>query len=194
VLEPERAQGAPPYFVRGDAQQLQLADVPGLEVDVWSADTDLLRADDARRHGDSAGRLDHLRAAVARWRGRPLADLDRIGELDQVGRAVETRLVEAAATLGELELVGGATPTAAALAQQVLAADPYLERAHRLAVAAHLQARDRTATLAAVGRLRAMLDELGASPEPATQILLRNVAQWLGPIDLTEAPTAAPTA
>jgi DNA-binding SARP family transcriptional activator len=189
VLEPGRAQGAAPYFLRGDAQQLQLADVPGLEVDLWSADADLIRADAARRQGDGAGRLEYLRAAVARWRGRPLVDLDRVGELDHVTRTVETRLVEAAATLGELELVGGATAAAAALAQQVLGADPYLERGHRLAVAAHLQARDRTATMAAAGRLRAVFDELGVSPEPATQILMRNVAQWLGPIDLTAAPT-----
>lgn len=189
VLEPGRVQGASPYFVRGDAQQLQLADVPGLEVDVWEADAALSRAEAARRQGESAGRIEHLRAAVARWRGRPLADLDRVGELDHVARAVEARLVEAAVTLGELELVGGATPAAASLAQLVLGSDPYLERAHRLAIAAHFQARDRTATLAAAGRLTAVLDELGASPEPATQILLRNAAQWLGPIDLTAAPT-----
>ncbi len=56
---------------------------------------------------------------------------------------------------------------------------------HRLAIAAHLQGRDRTGTAAAVGRLTRVLDELDAHPDPATQILLRNAAQWLGPVDLT---------
>jgi DNA-binding SARP family transcriptional activator len=56
-------------------------------------------------------------------------------------------------------------------------ADPYAERAHRLAVAAALHARDRAATAAAVDRLSAALDNLGAHPEPATQILLRNATQ-----------------
>jgi DNA-binding SARP family transcriptional activator len=194
LLEPDRVQGAPPYFVRVDAQQLQLADVPGLEVDAWAVDAALSQAEDRRRQGDGVGRREHLRAAVARWRARPLADLDRVVELDHVGRTIEARLVEAAVTLGELELVGGATPEAATLAHQVLGTDPYLERAHRLAVAAHLQARDRTATQAAAGRLTAMLDELGASPEPETQILLRNAVQWLGPIDLTAAPTTPTSA
>ena len=73
------------------------------------------------------------------------------------------------------------------LAERALTADPYLERAHRLAVAAHLQGRDRSATRAAVARLEAVLAGLGVPPDPATQILLRNAAQWLGPVDLTGA-------
>jgi DNA-binding SARP family transcriptional activator len=42
----------------------------------------------------------------------------------------------------------------------VLACDPYAERAHRLAVAAYTQGRDRSATQAAVDRLGRMLDDL----------------------------------
>jgi DNA-binding SARP family transcriptional activator len=181
VLEPDRAQGESPYFVRGDTQQLQLADVPGLEVDLWEAEDHLARAEAARRTGDAPGRIDHLRAAAGLWQGRALTDLDRVAELDHVSRHLETRLAEAAVTLGELELVGGAAAEAATLAERVLASDPYAERAHRLAVAAHMQAGDRSATTAAVDRLTAMLDELGAPAEPATEILLRNAAGWTAP-------------
>ena len=78
LLEPGRSQGGATYFVRGDVQQLQLADVPGLEVDAWAVDAALAGAEADRRHGDAAGRIDHLRIAVAHWRGRPLADLDRV--------------------------------------------------------------------------------------------------------------------
>jgi LuxR family maltose regulon positive regulatory protein len=182
VLEPDRAQGSSPYFVRGDTQQLQLADVPGLEVDVWEAEDHLARAETARREGDAAGRIAHLRAAAGLWQGRALPDLDRVAELDHVSRHLETRLAEAAVTLGELELVGGAARAAATQAERVLASDPYGERAHRLAVAAHMQAGDRSATAAAVARLTGMLAELGAPADPATEILLRNVADWAAPV------------
>jgi hypothetical protein len=91
-------------------------------------------------------------------------------------------VVGAEADPDQLELVGGAVDAAATLADQVLGADPYAERAHRLAVAASMQARDRPATTAAVERLARMLDELGARPESTTQILLRNAARWLGPV------------
>jgi DNA-binding SARP family transcriptional activator len=177
VLEPDRASGAAPYFVRGDARQLRLAPVPGLEVDCWEAEGHLDRAEEARRRGDAGARVDELRAAVAQWRGRPLPDLDRLTDLDRAARHLEARLVDAAVTLGELELVGGAADAAATLAERVLAADPYAERAHRLAVAAALHTRDRTATAAAADRLCRALDDLGADPEPATQILLRNATR-----------------
>ena len=129
VLEPARGQGSSPYFLRGDAQQLRLVSVPGLDVDSWQVDDLLVRSEAARRRGDSAGRIDHLRAAVRRWRGgRPLSDLERLADLSHVARHVEARLVDAAVTLGELELVGGAVDAAATLADRVLGADPYAER------------------------------------------------------------------
>jgi DNA-binding SARP family transcriptional activator len=182
VLEPDRGQGSAPYFLRGDTQQLQLADVPGLEVDLWQAEDHLARAEGARRQGDAAGRIDHLRAAAGLWQGRPLADLDRVADLDHLSRHLEARLADAAVTLGELELVGGAADAATTLAAQVLASDPYAERAHRLAVAAHMQAGDRSACSASVDRLAGMLAEFGAPAEPATQILLRNAADWRAPL------------
>jgi LuxR family transcriptional regulator, maltose regulon positive regulatory protein len=188
VLEPSRGQGSSPYFLRGDAQHLRLVAVPGLDVDSWQAEDLLARSEAARRQGDSSARIEHLRAAVGRWRGgRAFADLERLADLDHVARHLDARLVDAAVTLGELELVGGAVDAAATLADRVLAADPYAERAHRLAVAAYMQGQDRPATAAAVDRLSRMLADLGAPPESMTQIVLRNAAQWLGPF--TTAPT-----
>ncbi len=184
LVEPDRSQGTAPYFLRGDAQQLHLVAVPGLEVDVWEVEDLLAEAEAARRRGDQAGRIGHLRTAADLWRGRrPLPDLERLADLDHVARHLNARLVEAALTLGELELVGGSVDAAATLADQVLACDPYAERAHRLAVAAYMQGRDRSATQAAVDRLGRMLDDLGARPEATTQILLRNATQWLRPAE-----------
>jgi hypothetical protein len=47
------------------------------------------------------------------------------------------------------------------------------ERAHRLAIAAASRSHDRLRIAAARRGALMMLDELGATPEPATEILLR---------------------
>jgi LuxR family transcriptional regulator, maltose regulon positive regulatory protein len=180
LLEPERSTGEPTYFVRASPTQLSLATVPGLDVDLWEVEQGLAESDRARHRGDAPERVRHLRQAVARWRGRPLADLERVPELESVGSHLALRLVDATLTLGELELVGGDVGRATRCAEQSIAADPYDERAHRLAVAANLHAGDRSGTAIAIARLRQALDELGVGPDESTQMLLRRADPWLG--------------
>ena len=95
-------------------------------------------------------------------------------------RHLDARLVEAALALVSWwwKRVRGA---AATLADQVLAGDPYAERAHRLAVAAWVRGPGTGRRRRPVDRLCRVLDDLGARPESTTQILLRNAAQWLRP-------------
>ena len=81
--------------------------------------------------------------------------------------------------LGELLLVAGRFDDAAAFAERVKQASPFDERAHRLAIAAQLQRRDRGAVAAAVAAARAMLDGLGVEPEPGTRMLFRQAAEQL---------------
>ena len=185
LLEPGRAPGDPAWFVRADADHVRLPAAAGLTVDLWDAQRCLAGADAARRAGDVGARADRLGAATARWRGRPLPDLDRVADLAPVGHRVEAALVDAVLERGELDLVAGAARGASARAERALAADPGRERAHRLAVAAHLQARDRSATAGAVGRLRDALGELGVAAEGSTAMLLHRADAWL-------ARTAAP--
>jgi DNA-binding SARP family transcriptional activator len=180
ILEPDRKPRSAPYFLRVDAEQLRLAEVAGLEVDHWQVDALLTAAADAARRGDQPERIAALRAAVDLWRGRPLADLDPMAEPSHLGPRLEARIVDAAVTLGELELVAGAPGAATLLAERVRDRDPYDERAHRLAIAATLQTRDRSRATTAVRRLEEALAELGADPEPATRMLLHNTARWLG--------------
>ena len=59
-------------------------------------------------------------------------------------------------------------------------ASPYDERAYRLAIAAHIQRRDRQAIAHAVAATLAMLDDLGVEPEPETQMLLRQAEDHIG--------------
>jgi DNA-binding SARP family transcriptional activator len=180
ILEPERRSRSTSYFLRVDADQLRLAEVAGLEVDHWQLDRLLTDAAAAARRGDHPERIAALRAAVDLWRGRPLADLDPMAEPSHLGPRLEARIVDAAVTLGELELVAGAAEAATLLAERVRDRDPYDERAHRLAIAAALQTRDRARATAAIRLLEEALAELGADPEPTTQMLLHNTARWLG--------------
>lgn len=181
LLEPDRPTGAPPYFLRADMEHIRLASVDGLEVDLWSASEAMNAAEAARQAGHAEARARELAAAVARWRGRPLPDLDRVDDLAPHAHRVASRLVDAVLHLGELELVRGGLTQAAHCAERALRAAPYHERALRLAVAAALQGRDRTAAETAVTRLHARLDELGVEPDETSAMLLRQAAAWLGP-------------
>jgi len=52
--------------------------------------------------------------------------------------------------------------------------EPYLEAAHRMAIAASAQRGDGARMTAAVERTCRLLDELGVAPEPATEMLIRS--------------------
>jgi LuxR family transcriptional regulator, maltose regulon positive regulatory protein len=173
LLEPERGRGDAGYHLRVEGDRLRLAASDRLEVDVWEIRHHLRAAAAADANGDLAGQTEHLAAAVDRWRGEPLVDLDRIADLRTEVDHLRARLMDAALTLGELRLAEGDPVATAQAAERVLAADPYAERALRLLVAAHLQRGDRGQTQLAVERALATFDELGVGPEPATAILLR---------------------
>ena len=83
---------------------------------------------------------------------------------------------------------GGSTNRSPA-AEQARAASPYLERAHRLAVAAQLQRRDHQGAARAVAEAEAMLADLGLEPEPDTAMLLRQARARL---DASRGPDGAP--
>jgi DNA-binding SARP family transcriptional activator len=189
LLEPGRRPGAPGARLEVDGDLLWLDD-ERVEVDLWELRRHVQAAEAAQRAGNSAAAAGHLQAAHALWRGDPLADLDSLAavapEREQARRAV----VDAALRLGELQLVAGQFDESAALAEQVKATSPYDERAHRLAIAAHLQRQDRVATAAAVRDTEVMLAELGVEAAAPTQMLLRQAAARLG--SLATAPVAPP--
>ena len=59
-------------------------------------------------------------------------------------------------------------------------ASPYSERAHRLAIACHLQRHDRAGLESAVRSTERLLADLGVEPEDATKMLLRRAGVRLG--------------
>ena len=156
-----------------------LAHPPHVEVDLWQFRDDVAAADDAERRGDRLATIANLERACGRWRGEPFVDLDR-DELAGAVEEVRTALVDTALRLGELLLVAGRFDDAATWADRVARESPYDERAYRLAIAAHIQRRDRQAIAHAVAATRAMLDDLGVEPEAPTQMLLRQAEDHIG--------------
>jgi DNA-binding SARP family transcriptional activator len=90
----------------------------------------------------------------------------------------EARLLHVSSllALGELRLTQGRAGLALGAAERALAIDPYLEQAHRLAIAAHVQRHDPCGIGAAARRVVDTLADLGVDPEPATVMMLRHAA------------------
>jgi len=162
-----------PGQLSGDRDRIRLSVSPTLQVDLAELREHLDEARRANARGEPAAAGLDLAAAVDLWRGEPLADLSGIPALVAPRTAILAELTEAALTLGERRLAEGATAAARDLAERVLAAEPYAERALRLVLAAETQRRDPAALDDAIRRVRDALAALGLPPEPATQVVLR---------------------
>jgi len=173
LVDPDRPPGRPSSWLRVDGTTLALAAPPQVEVDLWELRDHVVAAEQCQGAGDSTQAAWHLERAKALWRGDPLADLQGLVELTGDLEHVRRSLVDATLRLGELRLVAGRFDESLTCAEQARAASPYLERAHRLAVAAQLQRRDHQGAARAVAEAESMLAELGLEPEPATAMLLR---------------------
>jgi LuxR family maltose regulon positive regulatory protein len=173
LLEPGRPTGEASYHLRADATTITLHPSDHLLVDLWELHR-LRRETDANRgQGDPGRSIALLAAATAWWRGEPLADLAGVAGHEHEIEHIRVVQVESLLELGELRLVRGDADKARTDAERALDLDPYSERAHRLAIAAALRTHDQRRTDAVRHRTRAMLDELGVTPEPQTQVLLR---------------------
>jgi DNA-binding SARP family transcriptional activator len=176
VLEPDRPEGAPSFFVRADGPTLRLATEGWLEVDAWAFDDLVDRAADAERHGEPSAALDLYRRALRLYRGPYLADAGYEEWALPHRDRLTARFVAAAVRAGELTLAGGDAEEALRLAGRALESEPWSESAHRLSVAAHLARGDRAAAHRAMETCLAQLDDLGVRPTEDTEIVLRAIA------------------
>jgi DNA-binding SARP family transcriptional activator len=178
ALEPDRPPGTPSHHLRVDRDSVGLVRSTHLQIDFADL-REHLAPSAARSAGADPDR--GLVAAVALWRGEPLADLARLPAFAADVAEVRMLLVEAALTLGERRLAEGDTAEALRLAERVLAADDVAERGLRLLLAARLHRGEPVAIAAAVRRVEAALADLGVRPEPATAMLLRQARIRLAP-------------
>jgi DNA-binding SARP family transcriptional activator len=176
VLEPERREGAPSFFVRTEGATLRLAGQGWLDVDAWTFESELDRAADAERTGEPSVALDLHRRALRLYRGPYLADAGYEEWALPHRDRLTARFVAAAVRAGELTLAGGDADEALRLAARALETEPWSEGAHRLSVAAHLARGDRAAARRAMKTCLQQLDDLGVVPTEDTEIVLRAIA------------------
>lgn len=139
----------------------------------------VLLADEGRvllGQGDSAGALERLRAALAEWRGRPLAGLEsepfaalEINRLDELRLGATEDRIDAELALGRHD----------ALVSELLVLterNPLRERLHAQLMLAFYRA-GRQADALAVYRSahRRLADDLGLQPGPALRALQRDI-------------------
>jgi DNA-binding SARP family transcriptional activator len=175
VLEPDRKQRDPSFFVRQHGGNLSLHAGDWLDVDVWNFDALCDRAEAADRRGSPAVVLDRALAAAERWRSEPTELLSEPWALVEIEQR-RARFAAVATRAGELLLAQGAADGARALAERALDLDPWLEAAHRLVVAAHRADGDDLAARRALGRYREAIRDLGFDPDEATRMVERLLA------------------
>ena len=182
LLEPPEGEVDQPRRLRTDGELVSLARNAGVEVDLWQFRRLMAAADDhADRPGGRAS-ADHLGRAVELWRGDPLPDIEAVVGLEADVEQVRAELVDAGHRLSELLHTVGRYEEALACVERTLRASPYSERAHRLAISALLQSKDRDRLRVRTGQTRRMLDDLGVDPEPATAMLLARAEEHLGTV------------
>ncbi|HEY1279974.1 MAG TPA: BTAD domain-containing putative transcriptional regulator [Acidimicrobiales bacterium] len=175
LLEPGRPTGEASFHLRADGSTIALHPSEYLVVDLWELHRLRRDADQNRGQGAPERTIALLEAAIAWWRGEPLADLATVAGHEHEIEHIRVMQFESLLELGELRLVRGDADKALTDAERALALDPYSERAHRLALAAALRSHDRPRIDAVRQRTLTMLDELDVTPEAATEILLRQV-------------------
>jgi DNA-binding SARP family transcriptional activator len=176
LLEPERGEFAPPYFIRSAGPILHLVVDEALEVDARTFDRDLDEAARLDRQGAPSAALPAYLRAVDLWDTDLLPDVPGGDWLQWERERLRGRFVGAAVRAGELLLARGDFRRAQALGERALRVDRWSERAYQLVVAALLETEDLVAARHWSRRCLRALAELGVPPQPRTVALERRLA------------------
>ena len=170
--------------VLGDADQARIVTrSPGYVIRAGPGELDVARfevlldgARTAARGGSWAAAADQARAALALWRGEPLADVESQAlALSEMPRLAELRL-QAAELRIDAELRLGRHGAVIAELQRLAAAHPLREHLHALLMLALYRDGRRAEALAAYQHARRVLvDELGAEPGAELRELHRQI-------------------
>jgi DNA-binding SARP family transcriptional activator len=176
LLEPDRPETDPPYFLRADGPALELSVGTWLTVDVREFDRHFADAQAAERRAALSLAITAYQRALALYRGDFC-----VGQLDAEWAELERdrirlRYLTATTSLGELLLASGDQYTPLTLGHAALLAEPWSEAAYRLLIATHLARGEHAQARRTLVRCHAMLAELQAEPEPQTQMLTRRLS------------------
>ncbi|MGI9596539.1 MAG: BTAD domain-containing putative transcriptional regulator [Acidimicrobiales bacterium] len=180
LLEPGGDLVDQPTRLRADGDRISLAELAAIDVDLWEFRRLVDNADRARTTAAGEGSIELLTRALELWRGDPLSDLEDVVGLEADIEHVRSDLVNTSHRCGELLLAAGRFEDALHCADRTRDAAPYSERAHRLAVSALLQLKDRDRLRLRVAALQRLLDELGVEPEASTAMLVARATEFIG--------------
>ncbi len=176
LLEPDRADFDPPYFVRSAGPVLRLVADEALEVDAHVFERALDAASRHERAGRPSDALADYRSALALWRGEYLADVGHPADwLDLERDRLRRRFVQAAVRAGDLLLAHGDVPGARENAERALQVDRWCEPAYQLLVAGCLAEGDLVNAHRTLRRCQQMLRELGVAAQARTLALGRQL-------------------
>jgi DNA-binding SARP family transcriptional activator len=167
---------------------------PGYRLDVGDDGTDVWLAERLLRQGaqaaDPVRGVSDLRAALALWRGRPLADVTGLAWLEEQAGRLELLAERIRRALSEARLAAGEHRQLIGELEQMAAAHPLDEQVYAQLMTALYRSGRQADALAAYQRLRGTLaDELGLVPAQALRDLETAILRQDASLD---APVLAP--
>ncbi len=167
---------------------------PGYRLDVGDDGTDVWLAERLLRQGvqaaDPVRGASDLRAALALWRGRPLADVTGLAWLEEQAGRLELLAERIRRALSEARLAAGEHRQLTGELEQLAAAHPLDEQVYAQLMTALYRSGRQADALAAYQRLRRTLaDELGLVPGPALRDLETAILRQDSSLDV---PALAP--
>lgn len=177
VLEPARASGDAPWFVRSDGASMRLTIDEHLSIDAVRFDELLTTAEGLLDDGAPSMALPLLLEASGLYRGDFLADASYDDWAISARDLLRSRFVDGTCRAAELLLAADRIDEALTHASKVLDAEPWSERAHRAVIAAHLERGDRAAARRALAACEEALADFGGPADDATKMLTRRLEQ-----------------
>jgi DNA-binding SARP family transcriptional activator len=175
VLEPDRDDSDPPYFVRSSGAVLHLVVDGPLTVDALEFEQHVEQARELERQGALSAALSSYQRAIGLWGGDYLSDIPFDDQLQLERERLRATFVTIAVRAGHLLLARGDIAAAQTLAKRALAADTWSETAHQLLIAAHLAGGDLVNAKRSLLRCQGLLRELGVPPQQQTLRLARQL-------------------
>ncbi len=153
------------------AKDTIVARAPGYRLDLGDEATDVLTAERliraAKAAMDPIRTVEHLRAALALWRGRPLAEVTTLRWFGEQAERLDKIEHEAMQTLAEARLELGEHQPLIPELERLIADRPLDEDLHRLLMLALYRSGRQAASLERFQQLRRVLaEELGIDPSP----------------------------
>ncbi|MFV0461097.1 MAG: BTAD domain-containing putative transcriptional regulator [Actinomycetales bacterium] len=168
VLEPDRDERDPPYFLRARGTMLELHPTARLTIDLWRLEEQLDRADHAEQQGTPTLALSEYRQAAGWYRGDLCADLTPEPWIVTEQDRVRTRVIAALVRAGNLLLATGEPGEAQALAHTALSHERWSEEAYHVLVRAEMALGDRASAMRSLDRCFEMLGDLDVPAQQAT--------------------------